>query len=169
MNLSKGTFWKIELSDNLKDQMTANELLAKGYAFASNGSGNVVDGYVYRLDNVKVVSHTHEITTGNKCVCGYPCDHSKGFTDNGKCPDCGKACEHKNLDKNYYCRDCKQQMGVMIESPDAKITYIPFGENSLAEAVNTAENDSKLTLLADVDFNAVLDQKTLTLDFLFAG
>lgn len=165
MNLSKGTFWKIELSDNLKDQMKANELLAKGYAFASNGSGNVVDGYVYRLDNVKVVSHTHEITTGNKCVCGYPCDHSKGFTDNGKCPDCGKACEHKNLDENYYCRDCKQQMGVMIESPDAKITYIPFGGNSLAEAVNTAENDSKLTLLADVDFNAVLDQKTLTLDF----
>ena len=99
MNLSKGTFWKIELPDNLKD-MKANELLAEGYAFASTGSGNVVNGYVYRLDNVKVVSHTqHDTTTDNKCVCGYTCDHSNGFTKDGKCLDCGVQCQASVVDK----------------------------------------------------------------------
>ncbi len=99
MNLSKGTFWKIELSDNLEGSMTANQLLAEGYAFASNGSGNVENGYVYRLDNVKVVAHEQHDTSSGPCDCGYTCDHVNGFTDEGKCPDCGLQCPASVVDK----------------------------------------------------------------------
>ena len=114
---------------------------------------------------IEVIKCTHSEWNGNECkYCGLVCDHPKGFVD-GICPDCGRVCEHPNLDENFYCPDCEQQMGVKIESPASAITYIPLSENSLAEAVNAAENGSRLTLLADVNFTATLDRKTLTLDF----
>ena len=166
MNLSKGTFWEIKLSDNLKNKMTASKLLADGYAFASNGSGNVVDGYVYRLYNVKVVSHTHhDTTTDNKCVCGYTCDHSNGFTDNGKCPDCGAECPHENVNTTtYVCAGCNQQMTVKKETKDGAVTY----GTDLAVMMNAAEDTSAVTLLKDTalsDYVYIIDnKKTVTLD-----
>lgn len=148
------------------DQMTSGEVLEDGCVFRTSYGNTIIP----RSDTSTIINRMFVIKcphdwNGDTCnYCGLVCDHPKGYV-NSVCPVCGRVCDHKNLDENYYCSDCKQQMGVMIESPDAKITYIPFCDTSLQKAIDVAENGSKLTLLADVDFNAVLDQKTLTLDF----
>lgn len=149
MNLNKGTYWKIKLSDNLKDIMTASGLLAKGYAFVSNGSENVVDGYVYRLDNVKIAGHTHDTTTG-KCVCGYTCDHSSGYVD-GKCTNCGAECPHINInDTTYICNTCNMQMVVKTETKSGAIKY----GADLTAAMNAAEDGTTVTLLKETSLSS---------------
>ena len=149
MNLNKGTYWRIELSDNLKDIMTASGLLAKGYAFVSNGSENVVDGYVYRLDNVKIAGHTHVTTTG-KCVCGYTCDHSSGYVD-GKCTNCGAECPHINInDTTYICNTCNMQMVVKTETKSGAIKY----GADLTAAMNAAEDGTTVTLLKEASLSS---------------
>ena len=164
MNLRQGTFWKIKLSDNLINKMTASKLLADGYAFASNGSGNVVDGYVYKLENVKVVSHTHDITTDNKCVCGFTCNHSNGFTEEGKCKDCGYVCPHTNVGDDGKCTVCGTAMVAKVEVGET-ITYA----SDLAYALNNAVNGATITLLTDVSNSGKRacvtgDGKTVTLN-----
>ena len=150
MHLSHGSFGKIKLTDNLKDTMTLSEILAEGYAFASYGSGEVENGYVQELNNVKVVAHEHDTSVG-PCVCGFTCAHTKGYTDNGKCPDCGEECPHTNVDATtYICGGCKQQMVVKTEKTSGAITY----GMSIAAAMNAAENGTTVTLLT----NTVLDK-----------
>lgn len=163
MNLNKGTYWKIKLSDNLKDIMTASGLLAKGYAFVSNGSGNVVDGYVYRLDNVKIAGHTHDTTTG-KCVCGYTCDHSSGYVD-GKCTNCGAECPHININETtYICNTCNMQIVVKTETKSGAVKY----GTDLTAAINEAEDGTTVTILRETSLskNAYVSgrKKTVTLN-----
>lgn len=148
MNLNKGTYWKIKLSDNLKDIMTASGLLAKGYAFVSNGSGNVVDGYVYRLDDVKIAGHTHDTTTG-KCVCGYTCDHSSGY-ENGKCTNCGAECPHTNINETtYICNTCNMQIVVKTETKSGAVKY----GTDLTAAINEAEDGTTVTILRETSLS----------------
>lgn len=163
MNLNKGTYWKIKLSDNLKDIMTASGLLAKGYAFVSNGSGNVVDGYVYRLDDVKIAGHTHDTTTG-KCVCGYTCDHSSGYVD-GKCTNCGAECPHTNINETtYICNTCNMQIVVKTETKSGAVKY----GTDLTAAINEAEDGTTVTILRETSLskNAYVSgrKKTVTLN-----
>lgn len=149
MNLNKGTYWKIKLSDNLKDIMTASGLLAKGYAFVSNGSGNVVDGYVYRLDDVKIAGHTHDTTTG-KCVCGYTCDHSSGY-ENGKCTNCGAECPHTNINETtYICNTCNMQIVVKTETKSGAVKY----GTDLTAAINEAEDGTTVTILRETSLSS---------------
>ena len=105
MNLSKGTFYDITLTDHLEGSLTVNQLLANGYAFAYP-DGRVANGNVRRLiGTVKIVAHVHDTSSGS-CDCGYTCDHANGFTDDGKCPDCGLQCPASVVDKTgavtYY-------------------------------------------------------------------
>ncbi len=84
-NLSYGEFGKFDVS---KTGRKAYEFLAEGYAFARTADGNVVNGYVDKLTDVKIVSHSHDMSTG-ACACGLSCSHPNGFDDNDQCPDCG--------------------------------------------------------------------------------
>lgn len=84
-NLSHGEFGKFDVS---KTGKKAYEFLAEGYAFSSTAGGNVVNGYVDKLTDVKIVSHSHDMSTG-ACACGLSCSHPNGFDDDDKCPDCG--------------------------------------------------------------------------------
>lgn len=93
--LSHGIFGKF---DSSKTGMKAHEFLAEGYAFASTVGGEVVNGYVNdKLDHVKIVSHEHDMSTG-ECVCGLSCSHPNGFV-NGVCSECGASCPHKNMNE----------------------------------------------------------------------
>ncbi len=163
MNLSKGTFWKIELSDNLEGSMTVNQLLKNGYAFAYSNNEAVANGNVRRLDDVKVVAHVHDTSSG-PCVCGYTCDHSNGFTDEGKCKDCGYVCPHTNVGDDGKCTVCGTAMVAKVEVGET-ITYA----SDLAYALNNAADGTTITLLADVNNSkkyACLtgDNKTVTLN-----
>ncbi len=163
MNLSKGTFWKIELSDNLEGGMTVNQLLKNGYAFAYSNNEAVANGNVRRLDDVKVVAHVHDTSSG-PCVCGYTCDHSNGFTDEGKCKDCGYVCPHTNVGDDGKCTVCGTAMVAKVEVGET-ITYA----SDLAYALNNAVNGTTITLLADVSNSGKRacvtgDGKTVTLN-----
>lgn len=83
-NLSHGKFGKFDVS---KTGKKAYEFLAEGYAFASTADGNVVNGYVDKLTDIKIVSHSHDMSTG-ACACGLSCSHPNEPVDD-KCPDCG--------------------------------------------------------------------------------
>ncbi len=83
-NLSHGEFGKFDVT---KTGKKAYEFLAEGYAFASTADGNVVNGYVDKLINVKIVSHSHDMSTG-ACACGLSCSHPNEPVDD-KCPNCG--------------------------------------------------------------------------------
>ena len=158
MHLSRGSFGKIELTDNLKDTMTLSELLAEGHAFAAYGSGKVENGYVQKLNNIKVIEHEHDTSSG-PCVCGYTCDHSNGFTDEGKCKDCGYVCTHTNVGDDGKCAVCGTAMVAKVEVGET-ITYA----SDLAYALNNAVNGATITLLTDTELSAYVNiyDKTMT-------
>ncbi len=158
MHLSRGSFGKIELTDNLKDTMTLSELLAEGHAFAAYGSGKVENGYVQKLNNIKVIEHEHDTSSG-PCVCGYTCDHSNGFTDDGKCKDCGYVCTHTNVGDDGKCAVCGTAMVAKVEVGET-ITYA----SDLAYALNNAVNGATITLLTDTELSAYVNiyDKTMT-------
>lgn len=163
MNLSKGTFYDITLSKNLEGSMTVNQLLADGYAFAYPDE-TVAKGNVIRLiGTVKVVEHKHKISSDGTCDCGFTCDHSNGFTEDGKCKDCGLQCPHTNVDTTtYICGTCNMQMVVRTEKEGA-ISY----NADLADAMNNAEDGATVTLLMDTapdEAVHIIDNKTVTLD-----
>ena len=154
MNLSKGTFYDITLTDNLEGSLTVNQLLANGYAFAYP-DGRVANGNVRRLiGTVKIVAHVHDTSSGS-CDCGYTCDHANGFTDDGKCPDCGLQCPASVVDKTgavtYYAnlQDAIKAHNALANDvvmllTDAGGSYT-VGERQLringrAEKVSTAES-----------------------------
>ena len=158
VNLSHGTFGKIDLS---RTNMKAVELLADGYAFAGTNDGQVVNGYVNTLSDVKVIKHDHDMTTG-ACPCGLSCTHPNGFT-NGKCPDCGMVCAHTNLNEDYYCPVCQQQMVVKIENSGIN----SYGTD-LSTSMNEAEDGTTVTLLKDTALSKNVyicgSEKTVTLN-----
>ncbi len=85
--ISGGTFGAITNND-ASTTIPLMSLLADGYAFYDNND-TLQDGSKRDfLQDVTVKEHTHTMVN-NKCVCGYTCDHSNGFTDEGKCKDCG--------------------------------------------------------------------------------
>lgn len=84
-NLSHGEFGKFDVT---KTGKKAYEFLAEGYAFASTADGKVVNGYVDKLTDVKIVSHSHDMSTG-ACACGLSCSHPNISDDSDECPDCG--------------------------------------------------------------------------------
>lgn len=85
--ISGGTFSTLQNFDNDSSWIAPMFLLAPGHAFYKDNT--VQDGSVrYFLQDVTVKEHTHTMVD-NKCACGYTCDHSNGFTDEGKCKDCG--------------------------------------------------------------------------------
>lgn len=85
--ISGGTFSTLHNFDNDSSWIAPMFLLAPGHAFYKDNT--VQDGSVrYFLQDVTVKEHTHTMVD-NKCACGYTCDHSNGFTDEGKCKDCG--------------------------------------------------------------------------------
>ena len=89
--ISGGTFNTLRNYDNKSEWPIAPmPLLAPGHAFYDIYDENTVKDGSSRgyLQNVTVKEHTHTMVN-NKCVCGYTCDHSNGFTDEGKCKDCG--------------------------------------------------------------------------------
>lgn len=161
MQLNKGTFYKIELTPNLEGKMSANGLLAEGYAFALP-DGTVKDGRTNPLISVKIVEHTHDMTRG-ECPCGFTCAHSDGYT-NGECNKCGAKCPHTNVNETTYkCGTCDMQMVVKIEKNGA----ISYGTN-LSDVMNAAEGGETFTLLENTALNGNIiiadNNKTVILD-----
>lgn len=122
MQLSKGTYWKIETKT-----VTANELLADGYAFALS-DGTVKNGHVEKLSGVKIVPHEHD-TSAATCVCGYTCAHKNVGAD-GKCIDCGMQQAAKLMwidgetDNTDYAQSADAAVQKVKSLNDAGITNI---------------------------------------------
>ena len=86
------------------DTMKLADCLASGTAFVkctvngttvtpSNPTEYVSDVYTAsESDNeiaMTVVAHRHQIINKKPCACGYTCDHSAGWDENGACKTCG--------------------------------------------------------------------------------
>lgn len=141
MQLSKGTFYKIELSSNLAGKMTASELLADGYAFAFS-NGDVRNGYVNLITNVKLIQHQHDTSAGT-CVCGY-------------------TCGHKNVGADGKCTDCGMQQTAKLTWTDGETDKTDYAQNTDAavqkvKALNgSGISDVTVTLLTDLDSEWVI-------------
>ncbi|UKI37047.1 MAG: hypothetical protein L6V93_02130 [Clostridiales bacterium] len=70
------------------------------------------------LQDVTVKEHTHTVVN-NKCVCGYTCDHSNGFTDEGKCKDCGTQFA-AGIGETYYT-DVKSALDAAADGQTVKL------------------------------------------------
>lgn len=84
------------------DTMKLADCLASGTAFKSctilDNAVTSVGDYVsnaYTASesdseiSMTVVAHRHSIVNGKPCACGYTCDHSAGWDENGTCKTCG--------------------------------------------------------------------------------
>lgn len=142
------------------------DILSDGCVFKSFYPGNIYPRSEKVPDFVKstVIKCPHGNWDGNECkYCGFVCNHDDGYVD-GVCPVCQRACEHKNLDGNYYCGDCKQQMTAEVKTADGTVTY----GTDFAAMMNAAESGATVTLLYDTELSENVyvygGGKTVTLD-----
>ena len=134
--ISGGTFKSIK-SDSADELQPLMSLLDTQKVHAFYKGDDVQDGNATELADVTVKEHTHTMVN-NKCVCGYTCDHSNGFTDEGKCKDCGTQFA-AGIGETYY-------------------TDVP-------SALNAAADGQTIKLLANGMLpDGIYASKTLTLD-----
>ena len=143
-----------------------NKLLADKHVFVKirpEGENDkyLTTSYQYLAWDVTIEEHEHEFDAKNgyKCKCGVTCDHRNAegkldFSNDGKCPTCGKPCEHGNVDSyptGHICRDCGQKMlvqntfGSRDDSASFKFAYF----TSLKDAMAAATEDGWTVKLLD--------------------
>ena len=144
----------------LTDNTPVNDLLAKGYAFATLNSvthlpESIVDCSAVTLSegirNVTVVKHTDA-------------DH-KYSSGTGKC-DCGYVCPHSDVDsKTGVCSTCKYQLTAGISSAGTA-KYFDNIDDAFTAALSEENNGCTLTLYKDCELsqNIVIGNATLTVD-----
>ena len=137
-----------------------NDLLAKGYAFATVQEfttlpESIVDGSAVTLSegirNVTVVKHTDA-------------DH-KYSSGTGKC-DCGYVCPHSDVDsKTGVCLTCEYQLTAGV-SGVGTAKYFDNIDDAFTAALSEENSGCTLTLYKDCELsqNIVIGNATLTVD-----
>ena len=157
-----------------------NKLLADKHVFVKISPSGENDKYLtasyqYLAWDVTIEEHEHEFDAKNgyKCYCGVTCDHRNAegkldFSNDGKCPTCGKPCDHTadraNTNGHWYCDNCGAQVYAYIQKG-----YIFDFYTTLKDALAAAENGQTVKLVDDIDNSnqtACLtgDNKTVTLN-----
>ena len=98
------------------------------------------------LTNVTVKEHTHP-----------------GFTDNGKCPECGAPCKHTRVDENGKCTGCGAQFGVSLQVGDS-ISYHASFEAAIDAAPQNMSDPVTITLLTDSPAYDIWGGRNITLN-----
>ena len=117
-----GSFSAIDSSDS---SGSLADLLADGYAFYDQSSGEVQNGTATKLTNVTVKKHTH---SGKPCACGYTCPNTTDMDATGHCATCGELLAQASV------------------TVDGNTTY----DISFKNAVENAADGATVTLLQDV-------------------
>ena len=120
--ISGGSFSAIDSSGS---SGSLADLLADGYAFYDQSSGEVQNGTATKLTNVTVKKHTH---SGKPCACGYTCPNTTDMDATGHCATCGELLAQASV------------------TVDGNTTY----DISFKNAVENAADGATVTLLQDV-------------------
>ncbi len=89
-------------------------------------------------EGMTIVSHTHDFSTGNACLCGFNCEHSTVDEATGKCESCGT-----------------QIYTATVITADGSYTHFDNFADAWDAAV--ANENSTLKLLSDVDLGKADD------------
>ena len=143
--LNGGTFSTIEMS-LYGSTTTLADLLGDGRAFYGEDGKIIKADELTKLTNVTVKEHTHP-----------------GFTDNGKCPECGAPCKHTTVDENGKCTGCGAQFKVSLQVGD-NISYHASFEAAIDAAPRNMSDPVTITLLADLPACNIFGSRNITLD-----
>lgn len=85
-------------------------------------------------------------------VCGYVCSHENHFNSNGVCDVCGYVCPHLELNSENVCLKCNQEMEAYLKDASTTKNYI-----RIADAVSSIKDGDILTLYKNISLEDSLD------------
>lgn len=85
-------------------------------------------------------------------VCGYVCSHENHFNSNGVCDVCGYVCPHLELNSENVCLKCNQEMEAYLKDASTTKNYI-----RIADAVSSIKDGDTLTLYKNISLEDSLD------------
>lgn len=159
LNLSKGVTLinglKVPENEKLADYLPENTAFVK-CEYGANGvtipATRTYISDVYSTnectEDMAIVAHKHSCTADKQtCDCGYTCTHPA--FENGVCSTCGYTCPHTDVDETTAkCKTCGTTFVVKV-TKDKTTSY----SADLAEALNTAENGTTISLLTNVELD----------------
>lgn len=116
--LTNGLFHDISvtLASSKDPDAAVADLLADGYIFKNNDGTRIINGNVKKpTSTVRICpsdghEHTFDTETFRCSVCGVKCRHTNGFSDDGKCNDCGYVCTHESTGDDGKCSVCGKRI-----------------------------------------------------------